>query len=105
MAAAGVVLAAATVAAAPMAQAAASIATPTTAELSTLSNDVSTYFNAGTIDNGRVYSTLSADLSAASAALGRGNTKAATNDVQTFINDTAAQSGKHIASWAASVLI
>lgn len=84
--------------------AATAIATPTHAELAVLTSDVNAYYTDRVISSAGLYSTLSSDLSSASAALDRGNTKAATNAVQKFISDTNAQSGKKIAAWAASVL-
>src|SRR5207248_2382367 len=86
------------------AQAATSIATLTSAELSTLQSDTDAYYASHAIANGGIYKTLSSDLAAARAALARGNVKAATSDVQKFISDTSSQSGKHMAWWAASVL-
>jgi hypothetical protein len=59
----------------------------------------------GLITSRGVANSLLAELNAAQAALDRGQTSVAINDLQAFINEVQAQAGKHIDSMHAQLVI
>jgi hypothetical protein len=59
----------------------------------------------GLIDNQGVTNSLLAELDAAQAALDRGQTSVAINDLQAFIYEVQAQAGKHIDSMHAQHMV
>ncbi|MGE5138766.1 MAG: FIMAH domain-containing protein, partial [Rudaea sp.] len=66
---------------------------------------VNRLFAEGKIDDASVRDSLLDKLNAAQAALDRGDIKTATNQLNAFINQVKAQSGKHITRDAAALLI
>ena len=66
---------------------------------------VSQLLLAGCIDNAGVANALTAKLTAEQAAIGGGNTKTAINILSAFTDQVRAQSGKHITSDCAAVLM
>ena len=70
-----------------------------------IKEDVVQLIAGGDILKSKLKNSLLAKLSAAEAAIGRGNCTAATNIYQAFINDVSAQSGKGIDLVAAGILI
>lgn len=67
--------------------------------------DVTNGQQIGLIDNGGVTASLSAKLQAAYDAAHRGQTTASTNVLNAFSSEVRAQTGKHIAAFAAEVLL
>ena len=66
-----------------------------------LMNGVTRFYNEGKIDNRGIYNALMAKLNAMTARASR----TAANELQAFINQVSAQSGKHITRAAAELLI
>jgi hypothetical protein len=75
---------------------------PTTTDMS---SDVGGYLASGGIDNRGIGNSLKKKLDASGQALSRGQTKAAANILNAFINEVEAQGGKHISIPAANNLI
>ena len=63
------------------------------------------FLDEGKIDNAGVYNALLSKLEAFEAGVGRGKNNSAANVLQAFINQVTAQSGKHITTEAAALLI
>ena len=76
-----------------------------TITMQSLTNTVNRFFNEGKIDNAGILNSFLAKLSAAQAAFARGQTKTAINNLNAFISEVQAQSGKHITKVAADMLI
>jgi 2',3'-cyclic-nucleotide 2'-phosphodiesterase (5'-nucleotidase family) len=66
---------------------------------------VNLFYELGEIDNHGVVNSLLAKLEGAQAALDKGNTRAAINKLEAFINEVEAQSGAHITPSAVNVLL
>ena len=76
------------------------------ADLPSLVKAVDYFHDRGMIDNDGVYNALMAKLQAITASIDRkGKQDSAANVLQAFINDVTAQSGKHITTEAAALLI
>jgi 5'-nucleotidase/UDP-sugar diphosphatase len=67
--------------------------------------DLNRFYEDGQIDNQGIFNSLLQKLEGAQAALDRGQTKAAINKLEAFINEVKAQSERHIAPDAAFILI
>lgn len=67
--------------------------------------DLIMFFETGQIDNRGIYNGLLGTLNKAQKALDKGNINLAVNLLNSFINEVQAQSGKHITSDAAAILI
>jgi hypothetical protein len=78
--------------------------TVATISASSLSALVSQLLAAGAIDNAGIANSLISKLDAAGAQIAGGNTNAAKNQLNAFINSLSAQSGKHITQQAADLL-
>jgi 2',3'-cyclic-nucleotide 2'-phosphodiesterase (5'-nucleotidase family) len=76
-----------------------------TATVQSLKASVNRFYQEGKIDNAGIRDSLLDKLNTAQAYLNQGNIKAAQNALQAFINAVQAQSGKHIKTSAANLLI
>ncbi|WP_455286399.1 Ig domain-containing protein, partial [[Eubacterium] cellulosolvens] len=76
-----------------------------TEQIQNLVDAVTEYRASGDIDNHGIMNSLISKLDAAKSQLDSGNTKAAANILQAFINHLEAQKGKHITDAAAQSLI
>ena len=77
-----------------------------TATVSSLMDGVTRFYNEGKIDNSGVYNSLMQKLQAIQASMDRkGKQNSTANVLQAFINEVTAQSGKHITTEAAALLI
>jgi 2',3'-cyclic-nucleotide 2'-phosphodiesterase (5'-nucleotidase family) len=76
-----------------------------TATIQSLVASVNRFYSEGKIDNAGIKSSLLDKLNTAQMYLDQGQVKAAINTLNAFINAVMAQSGKHISSDAASLLI
>jgi 2',3'-cyclic-nucleotide 2'-phosphodiesterase (5'-nucleotidase family) len=79
--------------------------TATETRIQNLINELNELFEDGSIDNAGVLNSLIVKLEGVLAALEKGNTKAAANKLDAFINEVSAQSEKHIAPEAADALL
>ncbi|MBI4691140.1 MAG: hypothetical protein HY754_12895 [Nitrospirae bacterium] len=66
---------------------------------------INNYLNSGDIDNSGIANSLISLLNNALDAKNSGNDQASDNLMQAFINEVEAQSGKHISTSAADILI
>ncbi len=76
-----------------------------TATLQSTIAGLNRFYSEGKIDNQGIFDSLTKKLEGAQAALDKGQTNAAINKLEAFINEVEAQSGKHITADAASLLI
>jgi 2',3'-cyclic-nucleotide 2'-phosphodiesterase/3'-nucleotidase/5'-nucleotidase len=76
-----------------------------TATVQSLVASVNRFYTEGKIDNAGIQNSLLDKLNTAQMQMNKGNVKAAINALNAFINAVMAQSGKHIKSDAASLLI
>jgi 2',3'-cyclic-nucleotide 2'-phosphodiesterase (5'-nucleotidase family) len=76
-----------------------------TATVQSLKAGVNRFYSEGQIDNAGIRDSLLDKLNTAQAYLNQGNIKAAQNALSAFINAVQAQSGKHITTYAADLLI
>ena len=75
------------------------------ATIASMITDLNAFYADGQIDNAGVYKSLLYYLKTAQKALNKGQTGAAINVLNAFINEVIAQSGKHVTSEAAAILI
>ena len=76
-----------------------------TANIQSLVDGLKRFYAEGKITNSGIYNSLLKKLTNAQASLKKGQTKTAINQLNAFINEVQAQSGKHINANAASLLI
>jgi len=75
------------------------------ATIQSLTSSVSRFLTEGKIDNTGIANSLTMKLKNAQKSLDKGQLKTAVNQLNAFINEVQAQSGKHIAADAAALLI
>jgi diketogulonate reductase-like aldo/keto reductase len=75
------------------------------ATIQSLTSSVSRFLAEGKIDNTGIANSLTKKLQNAQKSLDKGQLKTAVNQLNAFINEVQAQSGKHIAADAAALLI
>ena len=86
-------------------QSSASVTFTIGATVVSLKDSLTRLFTEGKIDNRAIYNNLMQKLVLAEKALSQGNVKLATNQLNAFVNEVKAQSGKHISASAAALLI
>jgi hypothetical protein len=82
-----------------------SVTVNVTATLASLKASIARFYNEGKIDNQGIANSLTQKLENAQKDLDKGKIDTAINKLQAFINEVQAQSGKHITTEAADLLI